>query len=127
MSKTEIKIAKAKLSLDNDKFFAVIEGEKNKLPVAAPSMGNQKWVSGKEVTGVILPETNHFHICRELNHTRKGKLFGITMENDLMDEFTRIMVVDDFRPKMKATVSFYPNFYEAGEQLQARKSLISNF
>lgn len=125
MKNTEIKIAKAKLSLDNEKFFA--ETENGKIPVASPSMGNQKWESGQEVTGVILPETNHFHICRELNHVRKGKLFGITIENDLTSEWTRIMVMEDFRPNMMATISFYPNFYEAGEELSARKSLISNF
>lgn len=126
-TKQQAQIAKAKLSLLNDEFFVSIDGIKEKVKVAAPSMGNQKWEEGQDVVGVILPESGCFHICRDLNHVRKGRLFGITMENDLMSEWTRVMVMEDFKPKMMATVSFYPNFYESGEELQARKSLISNF
>ena len=126
-TKQQPQIAKAKLSFFNNEFFASIDGVRDEIKVAAPPMGNQKWETGQEVVGVILPETNHFHICRDLNHVRKGRLFGITMENDLMDDWTRVMVMEDFKPKMMATLSFYPTFYEEGEQLNARKSLISNF
>lgn len=125
---TQPKIAKAKLKHAGDGYYyADIEGVNETFKVAVPSMGNQKWETGQEVVGVILPETNLFHICRDLHHVRKGTMFGITLKNDVDDEWTKVLVMEDFKPKMMASVSFYTTFYEEGEELGARKSLISNF
>jgi hypothetical protein len=97
------------------------------VPVRETSFGNQMnmYKEGVEVSGVLVD--NYFNICREFHHNRKGKLFGYIKENDKDDEWTKIVIMEDFRPKMMASVSFYPDSYEVGEELTARKSLISNF
>jgi hypothetical protein len=68
-------------------------------------------------------------VCREYDHSRKGKLFGFISNDEMNDEWITITVMADFRPNLvsQGGIQRYQTEYGVGEQITVRRSLINNY
>jgi hypothetical protein len=112
----------------NDNDDVVVElADGNKIPINNTSLGNKSYNIGEEVQGVIVDEK--LNVCREYDHSRKGKLFGFISNDEMNDDWITITVMTDFRPNLvsQGGIQRYQTEYGVGEQITVRRSLINNY
>jgi len=118
-----MKIEKGKIAVKDGNVFIEVDGKN--IPVNKISLSNKEYNVGEEVQGVIQEEK--FNICRDYDHSRKGKLFGFISDDELNDDFITITVMADFRPKLMSTMGLNKSEYEVGEIIRVRRELINNY